>query len=203
MTNREELTWKIWESEGMGRALLIGGLIAYIPLVNLLLLGYYGRWVSRLVRQEGMALPEWSEGRHLLEELARVILPALVWIFLPVMLAGLLSWSLFGIFDFLHLGFFGPTLSLLPLALVAVLSPPAMTLALLRLYRTDAVRESLEVARILREVIRRLRSCLFPLFQFYGILALGWPLAGFAGFLATLPLLAQLVLIFRETGPEA
>ncbi len=203
MTNREELTWKIWETEGMGRALLIGGIIAYIPLVNLLLLGYYGRWVSRLVRQEGMALPEWSEGRPLLEELVRVILPALVWLLVPLLIAGLLSWSLFGIFEFLHLGFFAPTLSMLPIALVAVLSPPAMVLSLVRLYRTDAIRESLDVPRIFREVIRRLRSCLFPLFQFYGILALGWPLAGFAGFLAALPLLAQLVLVFRNVRPEA
>ncbi len=203
MTNREELTWKIWETEGMGRALLIGGIIAYIPLVNLLLLGYYGRWVSRLVRQEGMALPEWSEGRPLLEELVRVILPALVWLLFPLLIAGLLSWSLFGIFEFLHLGFFAPTLSMLPIALVAVLSPPAMVLSLVRLYRTDAIRESLDVPRIFREVIRRLRSCLFPLFQFYGILALGWPLAGFAGFLAALPLLAQLVLVFRNVRPEA
>lgn len=187
----------------MGRALLIGGIIAYIPLVNLLLLGYYGRWVSRLVRQEGMALPEWSEGRPLLEELVRVILPALVWLLVPLLIAGLLSWSLFGIFEFLHLGFFAPTLSMLPIALVAVLSPPAMVLSLVRLYRTDAIRESLDVPRIFREVIRRLRSCLFPLFQFYGILALGWPLAGFAGFLAALPLLAQLVLVFRNVRPEA
>jgi hypothetical protein len=33
--------------------------------------------------------------------------------------------------------------------------------------------------------------------QFYGILAVGWPLIGFAAFLATLPLLAQLVLVMR------
>jgi hypothetical protein len=197
MENREKVTWRIWQSEGMGRCLLIGGLLFYVPLINLLLLGYYGQWAKRLILGQGMELPEWSDGRGLLGELGRVIIPALVWLALPLLLAGLLCWGLAGLLDFLYLGFFARTLAWVPVALVAVLAPPAMVLALIRLYRRDSLRDSLDVPGVLHLTIRHLKGCLFPLFQFYGLLAVGWPVIGFAAFLGVLPLLAQLILVLR------
>jgi hypothetical protein len=202
MDNSQKLTWRIWESPGMGKALLIGGLLAYVPLINLLLIGYYGRWAKRLIRGEGMELPQWQDGRALLEELGKVIIPWLVWLFVPFLIAGLLSWAISGLFHFMYLGFFASTLAWIPLAVVAMAAPPAMVLALVRLYRRDSLSDSLDVAGILQQVTRRFRACLFPLLQFYGMLAIGWPLIGFAGFAATLPLIAQLVLVFRDADGD-
>ncbi len=199
MDNREKLTWRIWQSEGMGKALLIGGLLFYVPVLNLLLLGYLGRWARQLILQQGAELPEWREGRALLEELGRVIVPVLVWGVLPVLLAGLVYWALAGLLFWLHLGFFARTVALAPFALVALLAPLALVNSLVRLYQTDSLRQALEVNAIVPAMAPQLRRALFPLFQFYGILVLGWPLAGFAFFLAALPLIAQLVLVQRET----
>ena len=202
MDNREKLTWRIWQSEGMGKALLIGGLLFYVPVLNLLLLGYLGRWARQLILRQGADLPEWHGGRALLEELGRVIVPVLVWVVLPFLLAGVLCWALGGLLIWLHLGFFARTVALLPLALVALLSPVALVSALVRLYKTDSLRQALDVNAILQGLARQIRRALFPLFQFYGIMALGWPLAGFAFFLAALPLLAQLVLAQRESDED-
>ena len=198
MENMEKITWRIWESDGLAKALLIGGLLFYVPIINLLLLGYLGCWARRLVRREGMDLPEWREGRRILDELIRVLAPFAVWVLLPFVLASLLVWSLSGLMSMMYLALFAKTIAWLPLAAVSLLSPVAFTVALIRLYRTDNIRESVNVQEVLQETLLHMRSCLFPLFQFYGILLIGWPLVGFAMFLATLPLMAQLILIMRD-----
>jgi hypothetical protein len=198
MDKREALTWQIWRMDGMGRALLVGGLLGYIPLINLVLVAYYAVWARRLIRREGVGLPEWTDGRGLLEEGVRVLPSFLVWVFLPMVLAGLATAGVMSLFHLLFLGFLAPTLGALPLMVVAVLAPPAFVLSLIRLHDSGSVSRALDLAGIFRTVIRQLRECLFPLLQFYGILVIGWPLAGFAAFLATLPLIAQMVLVLRE-----
>jgi hypothetical protein len=202
MENMEKVTWRIWESPGIGRALLIGGLLFYVPLINFVLLGYYGLWARRLILREGMDLPEWGEGRKVFEELGRVILPVLVWLVIPFGLAGILGWAFAGLFDLLFLDVFAATISWIPVAIVALVAPPCLMEALIRLYRNNSIRDSLDIHGVLHSTINRLRRCLFPLLQFYGILAVGWPLLGFAAFLATLPLIAQLILVLRpkDTG---
>jgi hypothetical protein len=202
MENMEKVTWRIWKSEGLGRALLIGGVLFYIPLLNLLLLGYYGRWARQLILQRGMELPEWRDGRAILEELIRVIIPAIVWILIPSFLAGLLVWAFSGLFQFLHLGIFAHTLAWTPFAIVALFSPPAMVAALMRMYKGRSLAESLDFHHIIQAVLRNFRECLFPLFQFYGIMAIGWPIIGFAAFIAVLPLLAQLILVLRDSAGD-
>lgn len=198
MENMEKISWRIWESEGFSKALLIGGLVFYVPIINLVLLGYYGCWARQLVRNQGMDLPEWRNGKAILEEAIRVIAPFLVWVFLPVLLAGLLVWASAGMLNLLYLGLFAQTVAYVPLAIVAVLSPVAFTTSLICLYRSDSISAAVNLQVILPATIRSLRESLFPLFVYYGILAIGWPLVGFASFAATLPLLAQLILILRD-----
>lgn len=198
MDNREKLAWRIWSHRDMGKSLLIGGLVFYVPLVNLLLLGYYGRWLQQLVRREGLELPGWGDGRALLEELARVLLPVLFWGFLPFLLASLLTWAVAGLLSLLHLGFFAATLAFLPLALASVLAPLLVTASLIRLYQLEDLREAFQVTEVLRQVIRRLKPAFFPILRYHGLLVIGWPLLGFVSFLAVLLLLAELVLVFRD-----
>ena len=202
MDKLEKVTWRIWKSEGMGKALLIGGLLFYIPVINLLLLGYYGCWLRQLAQNQGLELPEWREGRRIVTELGRVIVPYLVYMAAPFILAGLLVWALAGLLSWMHLDLFAKTLAYLPLALVALLAPVAFTVSLLRLYKSGNLKDALALDEVVHSVIRHIRSCLFPLFQFYGILLLGWPLIGFAAFFAHLPLLAQLVLVLRPADAD-
>ncbi|MEX0322246.1 MAG: DUF4013 domain-containing protein [Puniceicoccaceae bacterium] len=194
----EKITWRIWESEGFNKALLIGGLVFYVPIINLVLLGYYGCWVKQLVRSQGIDLPEWRDGKAILEELIRVLAPFLVWVFLPVLLAFLLFWASSGLLNLLYLGLFARTVAYIPLAIVAVLCPVAFTTSLICLYKSNSLSTALNLQIILPATMKSLREALFPLFVYYGITAIGWPLVGFASFAATLPLLAQLVLILRE-----
>ncbi len=198
MENMEKITWRIWQSEGFNKALLIGGLVFYVPIINLVLLGYYGCWVRQLVRNEGIDLPEWRNGKAILEEAIRVLAPFLVWVFLPVLLASLLVWSISGMLNLLYLGLFARTVAYVPLAVVAVLSPLAFTTSLICLYKSGSLKTALNLQLILPATLQSLKQAIFPLFLYFGILAIGWPLVGFASFAATLPLLAQLILILRE-----
>jgi hypothetical protein len=202
MENLEKISWRIWESEGFGKALLIGGLLFYVPIINFLLVGYLGCWARKLIRQEGFALPEWRDGRDIVHELSRAILPFAVWVILPCILAGLLIWALSGLMVLMHLSLFAKTIAWIPLALVGLLAPPAFIVSLVRLYTGSTTREALDLTEVLQEVVRHLKRCLFPLFQFYGILLIGWPLLGFAAFTAVLPLTAQLVLVFRKVDED-
>ncbi|HSH08948.1 MAG TPA: DUF4013 domain-containing protein [Oceanipulchritudo sp.] len=198
MENMEKISWRIWSSEGFGKALLIGGLLFYIPVINLLMLGYYGVWVQKLVQKKGMDLPEWRDGRAILNELLRIIGPYLLWVVVPFALAGLLVWAVSGMLSFLGLGFFTKTVAWLPVAVVAILSPLAFTVSLVRLYRANNLKAALAVPEVLQGMLQHLKASLFPILQYYGILVLGWPLFGFAAFLGTLPLLAQLILIINR-----
>ncbi len=202
MDNMEKITWRIWQGEELGRALLIGGLIFYVPVINLLLLGYFGRWLRQLARNKGMNLPEWRDGKGILDETGRVILPFLAWVFVPWMLALLLVWALMGLLAFLKLEFFAYSVAFIPLVIVAVFSPIAVVSSLLRFFQSGQLKDAFAVYDIIRDVIQRLRASLFPLLQFYGLLVLGYPLLGFAVFLATPPLLAQLVLVFRRVDAD-
>ena len=198
MENMEKISWRIWESEGFGKSLLIGGVLFYIPVVNLILLGYFGCWVRQLVLRKGMDIPEWNDGRAIFNEFLRVIAPFAFWVILPFALAWVLFWALYSLLDLFSLVIFAQTLAYLPVALVSLLAPPALVVSLIRLYRRNNLREALDAPEVLHVVLRKLRACVFPLLQFHGILLLGWPLLGFAAFLATLPMLAQLVLVFTK-----
>lgn len=202
MENMEKISWRIWDSEGFGRALLIGGLLFYVPVINLLLLGYYGIWVRRLVLREGMDLPEWRDGKAILNELGRVILPYLVWVVVPLALAGLLAWAVAGILNFLHLSIFAVTVAWLPVAIVSLLSPVALTVSLVRLYRSGSIRDSLMVMDILQTTLQNLKRAFFPVMVFYGILAVGFPLLGFSSFLAPPPLLAHLIVLIDKRDED-
>ena len=93
-------------------------------------------------------------------------------------------------------------MGLIPLVFVAIISPVAMVSAMMRVYHSGNRKDAFAVYEVMREVIPRLKASLFPLLQYFGILALGFPLIGFAVFLGTLPLLAQLVLVFRQTDAD-
>jgi len=202
MENMEKISWRIWDSEGFGKALLVGGLLFYVPVINLLLLGYYGIWVRKLVRRQGMELPEWRDGKAILNELARIILPFLVWVVAPLILAGLLVWAAAGMLNFLHLWIFAVTVAWLPLALVALLSPLALTVSLVRLYRGGSVRDALMVMDVLQATLQHLKRAFFPIMQYYGIVTVGLPLVGFSAFLATLPLLAHLIVLVDKRDAD-
>lgn len=200
MDKREELTWQIWRMDGMGRTLLIAGLISFIPILNIILAGYYALWTRRLLDGERLDLPDWAEWRAMLDELVRTFPIFLFWGLFPWALAAIAALGIYGAFDFLFLDPLAYTLGFIPLSAAAVLVPPAIVQALILCHREGHWRAGLDLQAVIQPLVRRARALLFPLLQYYGILLLGWPLLSFTAFLATLPLIAQLLLVLREPG---
>lgn len=205
MDSSDQLTWRVWQAEGMGRGLLIGGLLFYIPIVNLLLVGYWGLWIRRLEERRADALPDWADWREILEETARLVPIFLAVVVLPFLGAGLLVWALQAVLEFISLDLFATSLALAPVAAVALLAVPAYCLAVMRRNRTESLVEALEVRALARVLLSRHRRWLPPVLQFFGLLLVGWPVLGFAAFLGTGVVLGHLVLQFKsaESGARA
>jgi hypothetical protein len=197
MENRDQLTWRLWGVEGLGKSLLIGGILFYVPLVNLLLLGYWGLWMRRLQAGRASTLPDWLEWRSILRETIRLLPLFVVYVALPVAVIGLLVWGVGGIFEWISLDFAANSLAWLPMSAVAVLIPQVMVLAVLRLNRHEGLQSAFEFNEIFRLMLQRARGCLLPILQFYGILLLGWPVLGFAMHLGLVVLLGHLVVVLR------
>lgn len=203
MDNREHLTWRLWEAEGMGKALLIGGLLFYIPVVNLLLVGYWGLWIRRLEGRRAGQLPDWTDWRSIFEETLRLIPVFMAVVFIPVLLAGVLVWMVQALLGLFSLDLFATSLAWAPMAVVAVLSGPAFCLAIMRRNRTDSLARALDPGSLVRVVRLRYRRWLPPVLQFFGVLLVGWPVLGFAAFLGMVALLGHLVPVFKPEEFEA
>lgn len=202
MDNRDTLTWRLLEVEGLGKNLLIGGILFYIPILNLLLLGYWGLWVRRLLEKRASVLPDWADWQAVLRETGRLLPVFLVIGVLPVAIAGLLIWGVGGLFELLSLEMLSSSVAWVPLSLVGILVPPALLLSVMRIHRGESLSASLNFADLLRILFGRLRSLLLPLLQFYGVIFVGWPVLGFAAFLGTMILLGHLVVALRSAEAD-
>jgi hypothetical protein len=203
MDNGDDLTWRIWQAEGMGKALLIGGILFYIPLVNLLLLGWWGLWIRRLSSRRGGELPDWADWRAILKETVRLMPLFVVGVALPVGVASVLVWGLGGLLKWLSMDFFAATLAWIPMTAVAVLVVPVFVVSLNRLNRGSALKTALNVPDTTRVALAQVRGWLFPVLQFFGLLLLGWPVLGFAVSAGMPVLLAQLSLQLRRAEAQA
>lgn len=197
MDNLENISWKIWQSEGFGGRLLIGGLLFYVPLFHFLLLGYFGLVARSLVRGEGLRLPEWRSGSDIFEESVRLFLPALLWLFAPILVGILFAWFMASAFSLVGLVFFARTLALLPLSAALLAGPLLYGVAMFRYYRSDNIQQAFAYRNVVQTALRLARRALFPLAAFYGACFLGFPLLGFVVFAGALPLIAQLRLLLN------
>ena len=199
MDTSDQLTWRIWQAEGMGRGLLIGGLLFYIPIANLLLLGYWGLWIRCVEERRAEALPDWTDWRAIVEETGRLLPIFLGVVVLPLLGAGGLVWMLQAVLDWVSLDLFATSLAWAPMAAVALLAGPACCLAILRRNRTDSLAQALDVRVLSRVVLARYRRWLPPVLQFFGLALVGWPVLGFAVFLGMAAVLGHLVLVFKPS----
>jgi hypothetical protein len=192
----EKIALLVWRDPEFRRKWLIGGVLAYIPILNLLLLGYYLRYLERLRRGAGVTLPDWRDPRGLVVDSVRALVPWLVYAKLPVLLAFLLSMALAGIFRWMGLGLFAWTLALAPLTVVAFIAPAAFCFALFAVVEEGSLHVLLDWTRVLSPLLRHGSRLIVPLLAFWGLLAVGWPLLGFAFFLGFGPLAATLCAVY-------
>lgn len=185
----EELFARLLHTPGFWLKLLVGGILSFIPVVNLLAFGYLLRLSQGVKRSGQVTLPEWEDWSGLFLDGLRFAVVWLVYWLLPILLALAIS-SLFGK---IGLG----ALSYLLLSLVFFLAPILFAAALYRYTRRLDFKDLLDFPLIIRMSAGSFPRLLIPALVFVGMFALTGPLYGFAFFLAFSLVIAQSALCFR------
>ncbi len=170
----EEVLSGLIAQSGFARKILIGGLLSFVPILNILAFGFLYRF-SRTVRGGvDHRLPEWDDPRGLFLDGLRFAVAWLAYWLLPLLLAGAAA----ALLEAIGLGLVGYLL----FAAAFALSPVLFSSALYRLQTHEDLRDLLDVLLILRMTFLKLQAFVLPALVFVGIFALGWPLYGFAFF---------------------
>lgn len=184
----EEVCKRLLATTGFWLKIVVGGVLSFIPVVNILAFGYLMRLSQGVKRTGRVSLPEWEDWSGLFIDGLRF---AVVWVsywLLPLLLALAIS-SLIGE---LGLGAF----SYLLLSVVFLFSPLLFSAALYRYTRRLDFRDLLDFPLIIRMSIRALPQLIIPAFVFTGIFAVAGPLYGFSFFLAFILVIAQTSLCY-------
>jgi hypothetical protein len=172
---------------------LIGGLLSFVPLLNIFALGYLYRYFAQIHRGEGFGWPEWAEWEGLFMDglyfLAVLALYGLVPVLVPLGAADMLNQ--------MGLGFLRQAVLILtaPLMFGAPLWVAAMLYAF-QPRRRWAVLGRPTLAWLMTRAAWPQMAV--PSLAFWGLMLLGWPVYGFAFFLGPLVLGAYYTRLFLE-----
>ena len=185
----EEVFTRTLSLPGFWSKALVGGLLSFLPGLNLFAFGYLLRFTLSLRKSGRLALPEWTDWKGLFIDGLKF---AVVWVaywLLPVLLSLGLSTFIGGI----GLG----AISFLLFSLVFLFSPVLLGAALYRYNTHSNFKALLDVALIVRMSYAWFPRMIVPSLAFVGFFAVAWPLYGFALFVGFILILAHTSLIFR------
>ncbi|MFT5837455.1 MAG: hypothetical protein ACI9ZV_000960 [Candidatus Azotimanducaceae bacterium] len=170
--------------------LLIGGLLSFVPIVNLFAFGYLYR-LSHAVRKSGQpTLPNWSDWSGLFMDGLRFAVVWLAYWLLPVLIAALITKLL----AMISLG----ALTIVVFLTTVLISTVLFNSALYRFNMRQDFNDLLDVQLILRMTWMELPRLIVPAFVFLGLFVLLLPFYGFAFFGGFLMLITFTSLRYRS-----
>lgn len=188
MPSLEAVCGRLFGRPGWIPKVLLGGVLCFIPILNLFAFGYLLEYARRLRHSNQWDLPDWTD--HDLPTLLlsglRFLLLLLVYVGIPLLLGWLLSLVMLG----LSFGLLG-IIAYFPLAAAGFVAP-FLFLSALRAYLEDGIFSDGFQAR----GIYRLALSLWPrlgisVIAFWGIFLLALPLYGLSLFLGVWVLIAH------------
>lgn len=186
----EEVFARVVRQSGFWIKMLVGGLLSFVPVLNLFAFGYLYRLSNSAQKRGGVTLPDWSDWKGLFTDGLKFAVVWLAYWLLPMLLA-------FGVSSLL--GWIGlGALAYLVVSLVFVLSPIIFGAALYRYNRRGEFQDLLDVVLIIRMSYHAFPRQIVPALFFCGVFALCPPLYGFSLFFGFTLLILQTVLSFRS-----
>ena len=186
----ESICAALWSDERFFKKVIIGGIIGSIPLVNILALGYFFRFAGRLREGKRVELPEWDQFEGLFVDGIKMTLLKLVYVGIPTLIGGLFTYVCYQLFSAIRLDLLAATVSFLPLCLGMFIGVILWMVALNQYLASGAAGVLLNWEVTLRKGIRVFPHVWLGSLAFWGLIALGWPLLGFAFFLGFGPYVA-------------
>ena len=186
----EEVFNHLIKLPGFWVQLLIGGLLSFVPIVNIIAFGYLYR-MSRAVRKSGHpVLPAWVDWSGLFMDGLRFGVVWLGYWLLPLILAAGIAWLL----ALISLGALSNVFYLTAILLSNIL----FVSALYRYNMRKDLNDLLNVGLILRMTWMELPRLVIPSFVFLGVFVWLLPLYGFAFFGGFLLLITYTSLRYRS-----
>ncbi len=186
----EEVFMRLIRQPSFWVKVLIGGLLSFVPIVNIFAFGYLYRFSSSTRRTGKINLPEWSDWKALFFDGLRFAVVWLAYWLLPIFLISLLT----GFLGSMGLG----AISYLILSITFLISPILFSSALYRLQMRSDFKDLLDLALIIRMTYVEMPRFVIPAFVFLGVFALAVPFYGFAVFFGFLMLIAYTGLCYRS-----
>ena len=187
MPSLEAVCGRLFGKPGWVPKALVGGLLSFVPFLNLLALGFLMEYGHRLRSRGTWELPDWREVNlpELLTEGFRGFVLLLGYIGIPL-LAG---WLVSGMIDILTFGLLG-IVSFFPLAATGFVAP-FLFLSSLNAYLRDGIfSDCWQLRPIIANAKNLWPQMALPIIAFWGILLLALPLYGFSFFIGTWVLIA-------------
>lgn len=195
MRDIEQVCRKIFSDPQFVTKFLIGSLLSFIPIVNILVLGYLYRYGQQVRERDDLVLPEWGDWQRLIIDGLRFLVILALFFALPGLLSGML---------FLALGLMGlGVMAFFPLGLAFFVSPP-LTVGALYQYQCRRKFEDLARLDVLFGMMKAgLPQMILPALAFTGLLLVGWvPLFGFTFFLGCIVIIAHYTSVFLHLEKE-
>jgi hypothetical protein len=208
MPDFESLCRQLLAQRGLRRRLVLGGLLGMVPVFNLLLAGWTLRYLRQLRAREGLAPPDFGRDFSWWRGLARESLPACA-ILLPLALLTIGSGAVMAavsaaFLEWIGLSLFASTVAWVPLSLGCFVFLGTAWAALWHYLECgERLGRLFPLENILRLALGTLDRWLYPALAGAGLMALGWPLYGFAAMLLCLcltPWMAGLFLQLKNSG---
>lgn len=190
----EEVFAQLINQPNLGRKLLIGSALSFIPILNLFAFGYLYRLAALLRRTGQLRLPEWTDWAGLFADGLKFAVVWLAYWLLPLIVGILIA----TVFSALGLG----ALAYIFVASVFLAASVLFCAALYRLQMRFNYRDLLDVMLIVRMSYMKSVEFILPVLVFAGICAVALPFYGFAFFAGFLLLVTQTSLCYRllESG---
>jgi len=190
----EEVFAQLINQPNLGRKLLIGSALSFIPILNLFAFGYLYRLAALLRRTGQLRLPEWTDWAGLFADGLKFAVVWLAYWLLPLIVGILIA----TVFSALGLG----ALAYIFVASVFLAASVLFCAALYRLQMRSNYRDLLDVMLIVRMSYMKSVEFILPVLVFAGIYAVALPFYGFAFFAGFLLLVTQTSLCYRllESG---
>lgn len=196
MPSLEQYCYRFFRQRQLGITLLIGGILAFIPIANILALGYIWRHVRR-IHQGSTELPEWNDWKNLFLDGLRMLLVGLLYMGVPLLL-GILLCRLFVLITLGMLGWLPWFFISASLLIGTFLLASAVQWAV----SSSEWKPIFEFRLIANKALQSFPVLIVPVFAFWGILSLGAPLYGFTTFFALLVFLPYSGLAIRSSVPN-
>lgn len=198
MLTFEEIFDEITKDKRWTQKALIGGLMAFLPLIHIFAFGFLFRFAKSTLATRAIKLPEWdwNDWKEILKDGLIFHIPLIVYGVLPIILGFLFS-RLIEEASFHLLSWV--TIEYVPLSLGILLAPGLFVAALCPFLKDrNDFRSLLNVKSYLKTVLSNWKKILIPTLVLTAVLIIGSPLYGFSIFLGFLVMVPYFILVFNK-----